>query len=251
MDVSTLTLLFQMLERSKRMTRSEHREANHLEDDGDIRQIIQSAQMLPISATERTGYGQVAPLEEQQQLWSRTGWKQFSGFHKNTLSEGFPKKRKLDSSTLDGAIDSDDHTNPRKKLATRTLAFVDFRAPESIDRGSFERAVSEDSDDDEPILARFRRTSTTAALNVPHHPSLNMKSDDPYMPSMGYSSADNSLSNGSFLNLAGSSTVDDSTAPDPSYRRLSISQLLNEDQTTKQSLESGQRELLRDILRRL
>jgi SNF2 family DNA or RNA helicase len=250
-DVSKLTLLFQMLERSKRMTRSEHREANHLEDDGDIRQIIQSAQMLPISAKERIGYGQVAPLEEQQQLWNRTGWKQFSGFYKNPMSEGIPKKRKLDSGTLDGATDGDDHTNRRKKLAMRTLAFVDCRASGSIDRGSFEMVGSEDSDDDEPMLARFRRTSTTAASNIPHHPSLNMKSDDPYMPSMGYSLADNSLSNGSYVNLTGSSAVDGSIPPSPSYRRLSISQLLNEDQTTKQSLESDQRELLREILRRL
>ena len=249
MAIYKLTLLSQMLERSKRMTRSEHREANHLEDDGDIRQIIQSAQMLPISATEKIGYGQMAPLEEQQQLWNRSGWKQFSGFNKNTMSEDIAKKRKLDS----GATESDDSTQPRKKLTTRTLAFVDCRASASIDRDSYQTVGREDSDDDEPILALFQRTSTTAESKIPHHPSLKMKSDDPYMPSMGYPLADNNLSNGSFTHEAGSSAIDGpiQNTHDPRYRRLSISQLLNEDQTTSQRVESDHCELLREILKRL
>ncbi|KAK5709476.1 hypothetical protein LTR17_019751 [Elasticomyces elasticus] len=48
----------------------------YLEDDGGIREIIQSATMLPISQDERQGYGQMARLEEKQQLWGREGWQE-------------------------------------------------------------------------------------------------------------------------------------------------------------------------------
>ncbi|KAK5112138.1 hypothetical protein LTR62_004481 [Meristemomyces frigidus] len=65
----------EMLERSRRMTRREHRDARVLEDDGGMREIIQRARMLDIGDGERQGYGRLARLEVPQQLWGREGWR--------------------------------------------------------------------------------------------------------------------------------------------------------------------------------
>lgn len=70
------TIEDKMLERAKKMTRSEHQDAKHLEDDGGIRHIIQSARIMPISDEEASARGQVAPLEVTQRLWAREGWKE-------------------------------------------------------------------------------------------------------------------------------------------------------------------------------
>ena len=70
------TIEEQMLERAKRMTRAEHMDAKILEDDGGMREIIQSARVLPIQKHETVGYGQMAPLQIPQQLWGRPGWKE-------------------------------------------------------------------------------------------------------------------------------------------------------------------------------
>lgn len=68
------TIEEKMLERAKRMTRTEHLDAKVLEDDGGIRKIIQSARILPVADDQTQGYGQVARLEQPQQLWYRPGW---------------------------------------------------------------------------------------------------------------------------------------------------------------------------------
>ena len=172
-----------MLERSKRMTRTEHRDANHLEDDGGIREIIQSAQIMPISDAEKGASGQMALLEEPQELWDRPGCRQFSGFSKKMNSESTSKKRKLDSVSLDGAADTEDQ--PPLKAVRHTVAFVDCRNSEPSDRQSYED-MEEDDSDDEPIIHRFRPEPVTTPTKPPAHPSLHARSEDPYMPSMGH-----------------------------------------------------------------
>nr|POE56182.1 putative atp-dependent helicase c17a2.12 [Quercus suber] len=67
------TIEEKMLERSKRMTRAEHADASKLEDDGGIREIIQSAQLLPIDLDE----SRIARVETPQRLWGRDGWRDF------------------------------------------------------------------------------------------------------------------------------------------------------------------------------
>lgn len=80
MHVETLvlknTLEEKMLERSRRMTKAEHDSAKVLEDDGGIREIIQSARVMSLSAEDRAGgTGQMAPLMHgPEKLWARPGW---------------------------------------------------------------------------------------------------------------------------------------------------------------------------------
>lgn len=57
------------------MTKAEHDNAKALEDDGGIREIIQSARVMSLSAEERAGTGQMAALTTgAEQLWGREGW---------------------------------------------------------------------------------------------------------------------------------------------------------------------------------
>ncbi|CZT22831.1 uncharacterized protein RCC_08537 [Ramularia collo-cygni] len=66
------TLEEEMLERSRRMTKAEHDNAKALEDDGGIREIIQSARAMTLNSDERD---QMAPLTSPaEQLWGRVGW---------------------------------------------------------------------------------------------------------------------------------------------------------------------------------
>ncbi|KAK4636359.1 F-box protein [Fulvia fulva] len=63
----------QLLERSRRMTADEHREAKTLEDDDGIKEIIQSARPVRMSPEELSGIAMMAPMAEPQQLWGRPG----------------------------------------------------------------------------------------------------------------------------------------------------------------------------------
>ncbi|EME49804.1 hypothetical protein DOTSEDRAFT_68558 [Dothistroma septosporum NZE10] len=63
----------QFLERSRRMTADEHREAKILDDDSGIKEIIRSARLIPLSPEERSGAAMIAPMAERQQLWGRPG----------------------------------------------------------------------------------------------------------------------------------------------------------------------------------
>ncbi|KAK6436775.1 hypothetical protein LTR95_007039, partial [Oleoguttula sp. CCFEE 5521] len=85
------TIEEKMHERAKRMTGIEHRGASYLEDDGGMRDIIQSAKVLPISAEEMEGLGQMAALEVAQQMWGRPGWEESL---MNTTRANSSKKRK-------------------------------------------------------------------------------------------------------------------------------------------------------------
>lgn len=51
------------------MTKAEHHNAKALEDDGGIREIIQSARAMELTPEERMGLGQMAPLTTSKQLW--------------------------------------------------------------------------------------------------------------------------------------------------------------------------------------
>ncbi|CAK4034271.1 hypothetical protein D0869_01683 [Lecanosticta acicola] len=68
-----------MFERSKRMTNDEHREAKTLEDDYQIREIIQSARILPLKEEEMSVRGQMAPIEKPEPLWDRAGRRNYAG----------------------------------------------------------------------------------------------------------------------------------------------------------------------------
>ena len=62
-----------MFERAAMMTRREHLAVKSLEEDADIRHIIQNARVLPIDGEEMTGRRQMAPLQMPQQLFGRPG----------------------------------------------------------------------------------------------------------------------------------------------------------------------------------
>ncbi|OAK98444.1 hypothetical protein IQ06DRAFT_226930 [Phaeosphaeriaceae sp. SRC1lsM3a] len=56
---------------AKKMTRAEQMEAKELEDDAGITEIIQGAQILPISPEEEEGEGMFAELRKPQQVFGR------------------------------------------------------------------------------------------------------------------------------------------------------------------------------------
>ncbi|KAJ9621890.1 hypothetical protein H2203_006770 [Taxawa tesnikishii (nom. ined.)] len=105
------TIEEQMFERAKRMTRAEHKDAKMLEDDGGIKDIIQCAKTMTIDEWETSGYGQLAVLEEPQQLWSRSEWPEWIGVKRETMLQQTLeniKKRRL------RYIDTTDHNDTGK-----------------------------------------------------------------------------------------------------------------------------------------
>lgn len=234
------------------MTRTEHRDANHLEDDGGIREIIQNAQIMPISDGEMGGYGQMARLQEPQQLWDRKGWSQFSSLSRKSNGESNPRKRNASHLSLDGAADAEESVKQPEKIARRTLAFVDYRNSESPDRHSYENMQEGDSDD-EPIIRRFRPAPSTTPSKPLAHPSLQMRSEDPYMPSMGHFPARDGHNGETSTGLVGSFSDlrQGQSAPNQDFRRVSISQLLNDDDPSEPGPGSDEAWLLKEILRRL
>ncbi|GAB7352869.1 hypothetical protein MBLNU459_g3468t4 [Dothideomycetes sp. NU459] len=109
----------QLFERARRMTRDEHREAKMLDDDGGIREIIQSAKLLPISDKEREGNGQVAFIRKPEQFWSRPDWATWKKHDDSKSHSNASRKRKTRESAAVATASS-----PRKKIKTQTL-FVD------------------------------------------------------------------------------------------------------------------------------
>jgi len=63
-----------MFERSRRMSRAEHRDAKVLEDDGGIKDIVKNAGLLEFEEGEDRGHGQVALLDGGERVWCREGW---------------------------------------------------------------------------------------------------------------------------------------------------------------------------------
>ncbi|KAF3046145.1 hypothetical protein E8E12_011365 [Didymella heteroderae] len=64
------TIEHAIFERAKKMSRAQHSEAKELEDDAGITEIIQNAQILPVSSDEQ-GLGKLALLKLPQQLFGR------------------------------------------------------------------------------------------------------------------------------------------------------------------------------------
>ncbi|KAI4725435.1 hypothetical protein E4T49_06793 [Aureobasidium sp. EXF-10728] len=75
-EVHAETLILQgtieekIFERARTMSRSEHKNAKELDDDGGIREIIQSARPIPVSMQE----DRIAFIQKPQQLFARPGW---------------------------------------------------------------------------------------------------------------------------------------------------------------------------------
>jgi hypothetical protein len=234
------------------MTRTEHRDANHLEDDGGIREIIQNAQIMPISDAEKSGHGQMARLQEPQQLWDRKGWSQFSSLSRKANGDSNPKKRKATYVSFDGVTDAEESVEPPEKVAKRTLAFVDCRSSEPPDRQSYENLQDGDNDD-EPIIRRFRPAPAKTPSKPPAYQSLQVRSEDPYIPLTGHLSAEDSHNSESSTRVVASFSDrhQDQSAVAQDFRRVSISQLLNDDGHSEPGPGSDQAWLLKEILRRL
>lgn len=66
------TIEEKIFERARTMSRAEHKNAKELDDDGGIRDIIQSAQPIPISSHEAED--NIAFIRKSQQLFARPGW---------------------------------------------------------------------------------------------------------------------------------------------------------------------------------
>ncbi|KAK4903202.1 hypothetical protein LTR27_000130 [Elasticomyces elasticus] len=152
------TIEEKMLERAKRMTRSEHADAKALEDDGGVRDIIQSARMLPVSQEERQVYGQMARLEEKQQLWGRDGWWETVSMSVARSSE---KKRRRTITFDDITKDDEDArlVNEGEELPPgakrRVLSFVDCTRP------THNYLKADEDSDNEPVMNDWRRRSSS------------------------------------------------------------------------------------------
>lgn len=146
------TIEEKMLDRSKRMTRAEHLNASHLEDDGGIKQIIQSAAPLPVQEAEDLGRGQMAPLDVPQRVWCREGWREYY----LTSRPGQGKKRKAKGEVDAGdAVAASESKRQKKKAARRTLAYVDCTGRrEAASSASGQSEVVDESEDDVPLSQR-------------------------------------------------------------------------------------------------
>ena len=230
------------------MTRSEHRDASHLEDDSDIRNIIQSARMLPISELEQTVQGQLAPLDEPQQLWARPGWSQFSTVAKDTGTETVSKKRKIDDISLEPSAEVDDPVRPRKKAAMRTLAFVDCAQAETSDHQTVNEAqisMREDGGSRAPEPAAITRVANSSPVT----PIL----DDPSIPTEGASatSMEEGCTQPSMLPMLRPPANIQARRDTRPVQRISIPSLLDHERPDRRGHETEQRELLNEILKRL
>ena len=239
-----------MLERSKRMTRAEHHDAKSLEDDGGIREIIQSAKVMPMAQHERSGYGQMAPLEEPQQLWGRPGWRQFS----SSRVTSHPRKRKgaVDSCDVDEEGFIEDGVRRGKKVVRRTLAFVDCTRSENWSRGDTCTDEGSAQDSDEPILDQWCRRSLTTTV-TPLPVAVITRAEDPFLPPYPYSLNIESHSRTLVPSDLHTHTAHSRRGPSPTlaHPKLAISQLLNDEPASGIKSEQPSPELLREIIRRL
>ncbi|KAL9081689.1 MAG: hypothetical protein Q9159_007130 [Coniocarpon cinnabarinum] len=92
-----------MYERAARMTRREHLAAKNLEEDEDIRSIIQNSKVIPISPQELIGKAQMSPLKTPQQVFGRPG-----RASKN-------KQGKMEEEVFGNKEDSDNRKSKKKK----------------------------------------------------------------------------------------------------------------------------------------
>lgn len=146
----------EMFERAKRMTRSEHRDAKVLEDDGGMREIIQGARTLGVGLEEMAGRGAMAPLLVPQALWGRPGWAEWEKGGKRGSEvagqrvEGAKGKRKMEK------LDTAEEEKELGPLSGKCL--VEVRIP----RPSKRLKLSEGSADNGSAAEEMR----TAALSM-------------------------------------------------------------------------------------
>lgn len=246
------TIEEKMLERSRRMTRAEHYDAKALEDDGGIREIIQSAKTLPVAEREKGGYAQMAALEEPQQLWGRSGWRPSTT--DNVSGRPTAHKRRKSASHLPDAedLDRDDGAQSAKKVKRRTLSYVDCTNGGSRNRSALDDRLIPDSED-EPMLDLWRRRSSTTTAAQTALLAVTTTDENPHLLSLPPpSGGDNKACNGGVLhpNSKDAESLQGSI-PKPTYRQLPISQLLNHDQKPLTTFPHASPELLQEILRRL
>lgn len=110
------TMEEKMLERSQNMTRAEHAVAKMLDDDGGIKEIIQSAMPLPIADDEWSEHGQVALLAKPEQLWARTGW---TSWKNGSVAPAECRKKRA------GDDVGEEPSGPRKEAKLGKVSIVD------------------------------------------------------------------------------------------------------------------------------
>jgi hypothetical protein len=233
------TIEEKMLERSKRMTRSEHRDAGHLEDDIGIREIIQSARMIPVLDEGKTGRGQMAPLQSSQQLWAREGYRAFLSKNPAVHEPIRNKRKRQDGAEEPGiGVDLDEREESGQPMVRRTLAFVDCRRPHSTSAsGNPEQNVTSN---DEPIAKRYKPVPSSS-----RHPLPPSHIRDPFLP----------LMTGDRLEPINTpppaTTLQQDSGADSEYRRLSISELLNVPRSMTPQVDNERQTLVQSILRLL
>jgi hypothetical protein len=161
------TIEEKMYERAKRMTNLEHH-VSHLEDDYGMREIIQGASIIPFTNHERSGPGQMAPLDEPQRLWGRPGWRE--SLSKSSFSTGRDRSTEghVAPDTLTPAKRVRKKKNVRLAVARAQSPVVAIPVPPAtqstadsgsvaIDNGihNVEMHNNENNEDDEPLMTQW------------------------------------------------------------------------------------------------
>jgi SNF2 family DNA or RNA helicase len=161
------TIEEKMYERAKRMTNLEHH-VSHLEDDYGMREIIQGASIIPVTDHERSGPGQMAPLDEPQRLWGRPGWRE--SLPKSSFSTG--KDRSAEGPVAPDTLALAKRVRKKKRVrlaepraqspivAIPILSTTQSHAgpgPVALDNGSHndEMRNNENNEDDEPLMTQW------------------------------------------------------------------------------------------------
>ena len=225
------TIEEKMLDRSKRMTRAEHLNASHLEDDGGIKHIIQSATPLPVESFE-LGEPQMAALDVPQRVWCREGWREY----KLATQRGQGKKRKA-AGDADDEAEGKPEGRRKKKVVRRTLAFVDCRTPERGESSGAGRQLS-------TLRDEAVEMSDATASTAQHHPfrseegaAAHLLPAFPLPPPRPQQSP-----------LA---TPSASSPPGSTFPKVSISSLLDDGPTLPGRDSFAHNDVIQDILRRL
>ncbi|KEQ97793.1 hypothetical protein AUEXF2481DRAFT_37342 [Aureobasidium subglaciale EXF-2481] len=110
------TIEERIFERARTMSRMEHKNAKELEDDGGVRDIIQTAQ--PLRVGEPNGVARVAFIQKAQPLFARAGWVKWKmAALENSKSNGKTKTHK--SSGKRRADDVDDRGSRKKRSKSK------------------------------------------------------------------------------------------------------------------------------------
>jgi hypothetical protein len=127
-----------------------------------MREIIQGASIIPVTEHEKSGFGQMAPLDVPQRLWGRPGWRE--SLPKSSFLTG--KNHSAHDPIAQDAPAS--AKRPRKKKKTVRMTTPRARspvveipmAPTTLDLGTIrpvaleQRGVhlNEDNGDHEPVM---------------------------------------------------------------------------------------------------